>query len=124
MIDRLIAEIDAAHVAHEGDVHPFEYQDPFGVQAWGFVIRWRGALRAYRNLCPHWAMRLDAGDHALLDPDEGRWIMCQLHGALFDPEDGRCHEGPPRGDRLEAFTVQWAEGQGTVRILRGQGLSL
>ena len=101
----------------------FEYADPFGQPARGFVVMWKGELRAYRNLCPHWGVPMDhAGE---LFDETGTEIMCHVHGASFDPETGRCTHGPPEGSKLETFDVQEIKDiPGTYKITRRAGISL
>ena len=59
-----------------------------------------GALRAYRNLCKHLPILLDAGSGQYLTPD-GRELLCNTHGARYRREDGLCVHGPCMGASLE-----------------------
>ncbi len=59
-----------------------------------------GALRAYRNLCKHLPILLDAGSGQYLTPD-GRELLCNTHGARYRREDGLCVHGPCMGESLE-----------------------
>ncbi len=71
-----------------------------------------GAWKAYANVCPHRLVPLDFGG---LRPtsDDGRYLLCHQHGALFRPEDGVCIEGPCQGDALRKVGIV-AEGQGLL----------
>ena len=123
MWGRELAEIDASALTDEGDTLAFDYTGPLGQPAQGVLLRWRGQLRAYRNLCPHWSVAFD--HQGKFFDDAGHELMCHVHGATFDPATGRCTFGPPQGASLEAFDVEPIEGQpGVVKILRRSGLSL
>jgi nitrite reductase/ring-hydroxylating ferredoxin subunit len=70
-----------------------------------FVVRWGGALQAWRNACPHvdgapMAWRKDAYLNA-----DGSRIVCHAHGAEFLPDSGMCVLGPCMGKRLTAVPI-------------------
>jgi len=69
-----------------------------------FVIRWKGALHAYRNSCPHVGTPLDWPENRFFDAD-GEYLMCGTHGAVFRPEDGHCIDGPCQGRALARVTI-------------------
>lgn len=73
-----------------------------------FVIRWQGALRAYRNVCPHVGTPIDWPENRFFDTS-GAYLMCGTHGAVFRPEDGFCVEGPCVGRALTKVEIR-AEG--------------
>ncbi len=79
----------------------------FGVprQFWGFVLRWGGAVHAYVNSCPHVGLPLNLSGDSFFDID-GKLLLCQMHGALFRPEDGVCVSGPCEGDALKRLAVE------------------
>jgi nitrite reductase/ring-hydroxylating ferredoxin subunit len=62
------------------------------------------AWRAYANRCPHRLVPLDFGGLPPMS-DDGRYLLCNQHGALFRREDGVCVEGPCVGDRLTELAV-------------------
>jgi nitrite reductase/ring-hydroxylating ferredoxin subunit len=64
--------------------------------------------RAYANRCPHRLVPLDFGGLPPMS-DDGRYLLCNQHGALFRLEDGVCIEGPCLGD---ALTPQEVVGEG------------
>jgi len=80
--------------------------DPRGVgEDTMFVVRWGGALQAWRNACPHvdgaaMAWRKDAYLNA-----GGTRIVCHAHGAEFLPDSGTCVQGPCIGKRLTAVPI-------------------
>jgi nitrite reductase/ring-hydroxylating ferredoxin subunit len=68
------------------------------------VGRVDGAWRAYANVCPHRLVPLDFGGLPPMS-DDGRYLLCNQHGALFRREDGVCIEGPCAGEGLTALKV-------------------
>ena len=116
-------KIDIANLTQDGQAKSFEYEDAFGRQASGVLVRWAGEFKAYRNLCPHWSMPLDADTGEFFDPNK-RALQCKMHGARFDPKNGECIMGPCEGDRLEELRVQVSDDGNTATVTRGRGLSL
>jgi nitrite reductase/ring-hydroxylating ferredoxin subunit len=76
-----------------------------------FVMRFDGALVAYINRCAHVPTQMDWQPGEFLDMDR-RWILCSIHGAMYEPKDGRCIGGPCGRGKL--FAVQVAEEGGQV----------
>jgi nitrite reductase/ring-hydroxylating ferredoxin subunit len=74
-----------------------------------FVVRRGGEAFAYRNSCPHYGAPLDWKPHAFLSHDKTR-ILCSMHGALFNMDDGVCIAGPCPGDALEKVALEITEG--------------
>jgi len=63
----------------------------------GFLIRFNGSLRAYRNSCPHMGSPLDWLPGQFFSED-GNELVCHTHDARFNPADGACISGPcPNG---------------------------
>jgi nitrite reductase/ring-hydroxylating ferredoxin subunit len=83
-----------------------------------FVIRWQGALRAYRNTCPHAGTPLDWPENRFFDIS-GKYLMCGTHGAVFRPEDGVCLEGPCKGRALVAVEIKVESGEIMLAELPG-----
>ena len=74
-----------------------------------FVVRTKGALRAWRNACPHingapMAWRKDGYLNA-----KATRIVCHAHGAEFLPDSGLCVQGPCAGNRLVAVSIEVSE---------------
>lgn len=69
-----------------------------------------GAVRAWRNICPHAGRRLDWAPGQFLRAKDGS-LVCAAHGASFELEAGRCIAGPCRGDRLRAVAVHCVDGE-------------
>ena len=75
-----------------------------GLTREGFAFRQGKSFRAYLNECRHWTVGLDLDDNRFFTPD-GRFLVCMNHGALYDPTDGRCLEGPCAGAFLRPIPV-------------------
>ncbi len=71
----------------------------------GFVVRKDGEVFAYLNRCPHTGAPLDWSPHQFLDAD-GAYIMCAVHGALFEIKTGLCVHGPCVNQRLEPLPIE------------------
>lgn len=75
-----------------------------------FVLRFDGQLRAYLNRCSHVPTEMDWQPGEFLDMDK-RWILCSIHGAMYEPADGRCVGGPCGRGRLTPIAVDEEAGQ-------------
>lgn len=76
-----------------------------GLRDRAFVVRLpSGDLRAYVNRCRHANLPLDWGDDRFLD-EHGK-LACRAHGARFEPDDGRCFEGPCWGKQLRPVKIE------------------
>jgi len=75
-----------------------------------FALRFDGTVRAYLNRCVHVPTEMDWQPGELLDMDK-RWILCSIHGASYEPADGRCVGGPCGRGKLTAVAVQEQGGQ-------------
>ena len=71
----------------------------------GFVVHHQGAYHAYVNRCPHAGTPLDLWPNEFFSED-GRWLVCATHGAVFDPATGRCVSGPCAGASLTPLRVR------------------
>lgn len=87
----LIAICESAALSDGGEGLRFEVQVA-GERCGAFAIRYQGRIHAYLNRCAHVAMELDWLPGAFFD-DEGRYLMCSTHGALYEPDTGRCAGG-------------------------------
>ena len=76
----------------------------------GFVIRFRGSVRAYVNRCPHMGTELDWQPGELFDAS-GAYLVCSTHGALFEPLTGYCVAGPCRGASLQEIAAVEFDGK-------------
>ena len=70
------------------------------------VVARKGAeLIAYVNVCPHQFLPLDGYMGEFLT-DDGEYLYCMQHGAVFRLNDGVCVAGPCGGRRLLGFNVE------------------
>jgi len=69
-----------------------------------FITQRDGAFYAYQNVCPHLQPELEFLENQFLDQD-GEYIQCSTHGALFEVETGECISGPCLGDKLEKVNI-------------------
>ena len=83
-------------------VHP-------GGEQGAFVVRFRGKTCAYVNRCPHAGTELDWQPGAFFE-EAGLYLICSTHGALFEPDTGRCIAGPCEGQRLEPIGIEENDG--------------
>jgi len=83
--------------------------------AWnGFLVgRIGDTWCAYANVCRHRALPLDLGASSPMS-DDGRYLLCHQHGALYRPVDGKCVSGPCAGESLTPVTVTEDENGGLV----------
>ena len=70
-----------------------------------FVVRWRGGIHAFLNYCPHRGTELDWQPGEVFE-ETRLYLMCATHGALFEPESGRCIAGPCQGAHLQKIPVR------------------
>ncbi len=87
----------------EGQARAFSFRDGAALFEM-FIYRYHGALRAFVNSCPHAGTPLDWRPGAFFSQD-GAYLLCSTHGALFRPEDGICVSGPCRGQALTPVPV-------------------
>jgi nitrite reductase/ring-hydroxylating ferredoxin subunit len=80
-----------------------------GRQEPAFAIRFGGRAFAYLNRCAHTPIELDWNAGEFFDA-EGRWLICATHGALYDPETGRCVGGRCGGRGLIPVAIIEREG--------------
>jgi len=65
-----------------------------GVEQECFIINHAGKFHAYVNRCRHVPIAMDWLENQFFT-EEGRYLMCQTHGAYYDPDSGECFAGPP-----------------------------
>jgi nitrite reductase/ring-hydroxylating ferredoxin subunit len=83
----------------------FAYKDgPFEEE--GILLTMTGGeVRAYKNECRHLLMRLDDRDPGDLWDPSNRYLVCNSHGARYQPSDGLCVSGPCEGSHLRSLPV-------------------
>ena len=70
-----------------------------------FVVNVGGRFYAYVNQCIHAGTPLDWWPNEFFT-DDGRLLICATHGALYEPDTGRCAGGPCTGGSLYALPVR------------------
>ncbi len=75
-----------------------------------FALRFEGRVVCYLNRCAHVPTEMDWQPGEFLDADR-RFILCSMHGAIYEPTNGQCIGGPCRGERLMAIDVVEQAGQ-------------
>jgi nitrite reductase/ring-hydroxylating ferredoxin subunit len=75
-----------------------------------------GVIRAYRNLCRHLPVPLNAVSKDLLGRTR-RHLVCATHGATYRLSDGVCIEGPCQG--LSLHPLPWSERDGELFVADG-----
>ncbi len=71
----------------------------------GFAIKYQGQIHAFENRCPHLGTQLDWLPGMFMDEHQ-KHIICSTHGALFEPESGRCVMGPCQGQGLTKLAIE------------------
>ena len=74
-----------------------------------FAVRYDGKVYAYRNRCAHMPMELDWKPGKFFDA-EGLLLICSTHGAIYEPDTGRC-SGGPCGGALEPVAIEERDGR-------------
>lgn len=100
----------SADLAERGRAHGFTVPGPDGQPLPAFVLRVDGELRAWLNRCAHQPAEMDWTPGEFWDA-ERHALVCALHGAHYDPRDGRCLGGPCGRGRLIPVAVHEQAGQ-------------
>ena len=74
-----------------------------------FLVNDQGIYHAYVNRCRHMATPLDFMRNEFLS-DDGRFLQCYTHGALFEFATGECISGPCKGESLYRLPVRVERG--------------
>jgi len=69
----------------------------------------RGKFAAYLNRCPHTGVNLNWQPNQCFDFTE-QYLVCSVHGALFQPDDGKCIYGPCLGQSLKSISLEIESG--------------
>jgi len=105
---RLCPTAELQRLSAEGLALRFETMGPHGPLP-AFVLLAGDAPRAWLNRCAHVPVELDGIPGRFLD-DTGRVIVCATHGAVYDPDSGRCLRGPCRGKSLHPVACRERDG--------------
>ena len=74
-----------------------------------FVVRTQTGVYAYRNRCPHTGAPMEAFPDEFLDYQMS-YILCAVHGARFQIENGYCIFGPCLHHSLARIQVKVEDG--------------
>ena len=80
----------------------------------GFLVNVDGLHHAYVNRCRHVPMELDWVENQFFT-DDGAYLQCATHGALYLPDTGECVAGPPCGRSLVRIALTIQDG-----VIRGE----
>jgi nitrite reductase/ring-hydroxylating ferredoxin subunit len=64
-----------------------------GEEVPAFIVRYRSNVHAYINRCAHRGINLDWDPGRFFDY-AGRYLICAVHGAVYEPATGTCVGGP------------------------------
>jgi nitrite reductase/ring-hydroxylating ferredoxin subunit len=81
----------------------FKYADD-GIEREGFLVYFHDQVSAYENSCRHIPITLDYGDNRFFTRD-GKHLVCQTHGATYEPLTGFCVAGPCAGATLKKLLI-------------------
>jgi nitrite reductase/ring-hydroxylating ferredoxin subunit len=76
----------------------------------GFAVGFRGAVYAYVNRCCHIPISMDWVDNQFFS-DDGSYLVCANHGAMYEPATGECHWGPCFGAALQKIPLEVSDGR-------------
>jgi nitrite reductase/ring-hydroxylating ferredoxin subunit len=100
---------DAAQLEERGKGIRFEVQR-HGDREAAFAVRAGGVVRAYVNRCAHIPVQLDWAEGEFFDISK-LYLICSTHGAMYEPDSGRCIAGPCKGQRLVPLEVEETDGK-------------
>lgn len=100
---------EAAALQERGQAHVFDVL-LYGAPARAFALRFDGRVVSYLNRCVHVPTEMDWQPGEFLDMDR-RWILCSIHGAAYEPSNGRCVGGPCGRGRLTPIRVEERDGK-------------
>ena len=70
-----------------------------------FAVRYGSRVHAYLNRCAHLGVELDWEPGRFFDI-ERRWLICAMHGALYQPATGACVGGPCGGGLFKLPVIE------------------
>lgn len=84
-----------------------------GIKRDGFAALFAGQVIVYENICRHLPITIDYADNRFFTGD-GKEIICQTHGAIYEPLTGLCTRGPCEGASL--FKIAFEVREGVIRV--------
>jgi nitrite reductase/ring-hydroxylating ferredoxin subunit len=100
---------DSSALEECGDAVTFEVLE-WGRSVPAFALRFDNVAVAYLNRCAHVPAEMDWQPGKFWDLDK-RFIICSVHGALYDPPNGQCVSGPCPGAHLQSIELKEQGGQ-------------
>lgn len=100
---------ESAALRERGEAVTFEVLEG-GRSVPAFALRYEQVAVAYLNRCAHVPAEMDWQPGQFWDRDQ-RFIICSVHGALYEPHHGVCVSGPCPGARLHAIALKEEGGQ-------------
>lgn len=100
---------DSASLADGGKGVRFTVQR-HGVAEPAFVVRFDGKVYGFLNRCAHVPVELDWQEGEFFDHSR-LYLICAVHGALYDPQSGRCLGGRCNGRGLVPVPVMERDGR-------------
>jgi len=94
------------------DSREFRYNEGAGR---GFVVRQGTNVFAYQNYCMHVGHALNWKPDKFLTKD-GRHILCAVHGAIYEIDNGLCVGGPCPGKKLKPLELEVKDGVVVVMV--------
>ncbi|MBK6742755.1 MAG: Rieske 2Fe-2S domain-containing protein [Hydrogenophilales bacterium] len=83
--------------------------DLAGETAPAFAVRFQGRVHGYLNRCAHVPVEMDFQPGEFFDYSR-LYLICTVHGALYDPVDGRCLLGRCHNQGLVPVPLEEREG--------------
>ena len=69
-----------------------------------FIVKKDATFFAYKNKCPHRLTQMEWNPNDFLTEDK-QHIICAMHAATFNLDDGLCISGPCVGDSLQKIDI-------------------
>ena len=101
---------DSEALQERGRAHVFDVSQ-YGQPLRAFALRFEGETVAYLNRCAHVPTEMDWQEGEFLDGDK-QFIICSIHGAMYEPLSGRCVSG--LCGRVGLTKVELSEREGKV----------
>ena len=103
---RLCASVELVEKGKAIVFDVLHYHEP----ARAFAMRFDGKVVAYLNRCVHVPTELDWQPGEFLDSGK-EFILCSIHGAAYEPRDGRCIGGPCGSGKLTTIAAEERDGE-------------
>jgi nitrite reductase/ring-hydroxylating ferredoxin subunit len=78
------------------------------------ATRFQDRPRVWHNVCPHQGRALNFAPDRFITDDEGHLVCC-AHGAVFEPDQGRCISGPCQNAELRSVAIEEHDGRISVK---------